>query len=181
MVGVRRAVPGDAAAIAALVAKYAGRGEVLHRPAGEIAATIDDWVVGDDEGCLCACGSLRRVAPDRAEIRTVLVEERYQGNGWGAEVVEALIEMARQRRIGTVYALTLTAPFFQRMGFAPGNRAEWPEKVYGDCAWCAQRDNCTKKAMVRLVETAAPWEGDERREAPRAHRDAPVQMPAGVR
>jgi N-acetylglutamate synthase-like GNAT family acetyltransferase len=167
MMAVRMALPGDVSALAALVSDHAGRGEVLPRPVGEIARTLDDWVVGEEDGRVCACGSLRLVAPDRAEIRSVVVADACQGNGWGGRVVEALIALARERRIGTVYALTHVAPFFQQLGFALGNRADWPEKVYGDCAWCSRKEGCQQTAVVYLMERAAPWQAEEHRRSGR--------------
>jgi N-acetylglutamate synthase-like GNAT family acetyltransferase len=158
---VRPALPGDADAIIALVSDHARRGEVLPRRAAEIVRTLDDWIVGEDDGRLCACGSLRTVAPDRAEIRSVVVADGCQGNGWGGRVVEALIVLARERRIGTVYALTHAAPLFQRAGFTLGSRADWPEKVYGDCAWCSRREGCQQTAVVLFIERTAPWQDGE--------------------
>jgi hypothetical protein len=69
-------------------------------------------------------------------------------------MVRALIALARERRIGTVYALTHAARFFQQLGFTLANRADWPEKVHGDCMWCSRKERCQLTAVVFLIERA---------------------------
>ena len=91
---VRPATTDDVAAIAALVADYATRGDVLPRPAAAIAITISDWVVGEMDGRIVACGAIFPYSSSLAEVRTTIVRDELQGRGAGRAIVRALVELA---------------------------------------------------------------------------------------
>ncbi len=149
---IRPARPEDIPTLYALVSEYARRGWLLPRSAEEIAATLPDWMVAEVEGRIVGCGSLVWMSPTLVEIRSLAVEEAYQGNGVGGAIVQALVERARSAGAHTVFALTRAVPFFERIGFTVTERDRFPEKVWRDCIYCPLRERCDEVAVVLRME-----------------------------
>lgn len=96
MVEFRRAVPGDCKKIAEMENKY------IECPWSEsvIAATLDDelsavYVLLSD-GEIIAYGGIK-IALDTAEVYNIVVDENYRRTGYGAKVLEKLMEHAVER------------------------------------------------------------------------------------
>lgn len=157
---IRTATPADVPAIAALVADYAGRGEVLPRSAAAIQETLDDWIVGENGCGLVACGSLLHYSANLAEVRSVAVADKARRQGWGSAVVGALIERAHTLKIPTLFALTRAVPFFQRMGFSLSHKGRFPEKIWRDCELCPIKDQCDETAVVLCLAAAKDGQSD---------------------
>src|SRR3972149_2086538 len=133
---VRRAMPGDASAISALVNLGVQEGQLLPRSIESIRASIDDWVIAEENGRIVGCGSLLAMTLALGEVRSLAVAPEYRKNGVGAKVVTALVDLARERHLPTVFALTRAVAFFERLGFAVAATENFPEKVWRDCAIC---------------------------------------------
>jgi amino-acid N-acetyltransferase len=55
---------------------------------------------------------------DAGLLRSVAVDPAYRGQGLGAQLVGAALDLARQEGVKTVYLLTTSAPdYFPRFGF----------------------------------------------------------------
>lgn len=145
---VRRASPQDVSAIAALVASYAKSGDLLPRSRQEIASSLVSWVVAVRGEAVQACGSLVHYTPMLSEIRSLAVAEDAKRNGLGMVVGQALIEEARGRGVHTLFALTRTTGFFQKLGFEISLEQRVPEKVWRDCRLCPIQDRCDEVAVV---------------------------------
>ena len=52
-----------------------------------------------------------------SEIRSLCVGQEYQGQGIGRRLVEACLELAKQRRIFEVMVITSADQFFMNCGF----------------------------------------------------------------
>jgi amino-acid N-acetyltransferase len=86
-----------------------------------LVARLDRAIVGAAGVELYAEGAL---------LRSVVVDERVQGQGLGQRLTEAALALARAHRASTVFLLTTTADgFFPRFGFEPITRADVPESV----------------------------------------------------
>ncbi len=154
---VRAARPADVDALAALVAEFARRGDVLPRAAAAIRVTLGDWVVGVAGDEVVACGALFRYGPGLAEVRTTIVRDDWQGTGLGRRIVEAVVAMAAERGVATVFTLTRRAPFFERLGFVATEKAAFPEKVWKDCRTCPLIDACDETALrLDVVSSSQP-------------------------
>ena len=145
---VRPARPEDVPAIVALVAAYARRGDLLPRTEEDIRASLDSWLVAEEQGVVLGCGSLVAYSPELLELRSLAVDESAQGRGVGMALTRALIEEARRRGARTLFALTRAVPFFERAGFRLTEMARFPEKVWRDCRLCPFLHNCDETAMV---------------------------------
>ncbi len=148
---IRPAVLGDAPGISFLVNQGAREGQLLPRALESVCATIGDWVVAKRDGQIIGCGSLVEMGSTLSEIRSLAVTPQYRKNGIGRRLVEALIELARDRNIQTVFALTRAVPFFEKIGFQTTVKDDFPEKVWRDCIICPVQVACDEVAVVYQV------------------------------
>lgn len=151
MICVEPARLADAGAIHSLVTFWADRGDMLHRPIGEIYEAIRDFKIARLDGRVVGCGSLHIMGPDLAEIRSLAVDESVQGQGVGAAIVRACLEDARNLGLERVFALTYRPGFFEKQGFRLANVMEFPQKVWNECVRCPFFTNCREVAVVREV------------------------------
>jgi amino-acid N-acetyltransferase len=138
----------DAEAIHALVTAWADRGDMLHRPLGEIYEAIRDFKVARLDGDVIGCGSLHIMGADLAEVRSLAVREDVQMKGVGAALVAACIEDGRAMGLERVFALTYRPGFFEKQGFRVANVMEFPQKVWNECVRCPFFTNCKEIAVV---------------------------------
>lgn len=149
---VRMAQRGDVAAIVAIVNDYAAESVMLSISAERVALSLDDFVVATDaRGRVRACGALKEYSPSLAEVASLAVARDAHGSGIGRGIVAALEELARVRGIDELFALTLTAGFFEAVGYVVTDRARYPEKIRRDCANCARRFGCAEICVARML------------------------------
>ena len=153
---VRNAHVAEAAAITTLVNQYAEQGLMLPKSLMEVYEHIREFVVAlDEQNRVIACGALRIMGLDLAEVRSLATAREAQGQGAGRKVVEALIENAREIGLGRVFALTYQVGFFEKLGFSIVPKTVFPEKVWVDCKDCAKRFHCDEVAVILYVQAAA--------------------------
>ena len=138
----------DATAIHNLVTFWADRGDMLHRPVGEVFEAIRDFKVARLDGEVIGCGSLHIMGADLAEVRSLAVSETSQAKGIGAAIVAACLEDARAMGLTRVFALTYKPGFFEKQGFRVANVMEFPQKVWNECVRCPFFTNCKEVAVV---------------------------------
>ena len=151
---VARAAPEDVEPLSAFIQHHADLGEVLPRPVEEIHASLNDWWLVRDEEGLMACGSLWEYGPHLAEVRSLLVDPRTQGQGWGRAILDVLKVEATRRGIDALLSVTTTSAFFASCGFVPVPLKTFPDKVQKDCAACPLKVSCTKIALLFDVASA---------------------------
>lgn len=133
-----------------------GRDHVGHETFG--AARKGERVLGGKTGvdggprAIDACGALRFHGPALAEVAALAVSEKKLGQGLGRRVVRALINEAALLGVERVFALTLDAGFFHRLGFRTTSIREFPEKMTRDCARCTRRAGCREVAVVHVID-----------------------------
>jgi len=147
----RAATLADAAQISALVNLGEREGQLIPRSLDSIRDSIADWIVALDDERVVGCGSLVEMGPTLSEVRSLAVAPDYRKFGIGAKLVTALAELARERDIPTLFALTRAVPFFEKQGFAVTTKDDFPEKVWRDCVVCPVRAACDEVAVVKSV------------------------------
>jgi amino-acid N-acetyltransferase len=147
----RRAKISDAPAIHLLVAHYAAQGLLLHRAAEEIRANIGHFIVQEEIRRLVSCLSLESYGTDLAEIRSIAVDPKNRGQGFGARLIASALNEARRRGIARVFAVTHAPQFFERQGFATAARQSLAEKIERDCRSCSQQRTCKLVAVIATV------------------------------
>jgi amino-acid N-acetyltransferase len=145
---VRRADPGDAAELHALLEQFVAPGMLLPRTLKQVYQSIRDFVVVVDRGVIIGAGALRIYTAELAEIGALAVADAHQGTGLGGRIVETLVHDARALGLHRVFALTLRDRFFHRLGFETVDVASFPEKVAADCVGCARRASCIEIAVA---------------------------------
>jgi N-acetylglutamate synthase-like GNAT family acetyltransferase len=150
---IRPATLADIPGISELIDEHVRREEVLPRSPEAIQASLDDWIVGERDDKILACGSLLHYSPQLAEVRSLAVHDSAKGNGLGRAVVKALIEKAQSRNVSTLFALTLVEPFFVKLGFHPCSKTAFPEKIWRDCQLCPNQDACNETAVALFLTT----------------------------
>jgi amino-acid N-acetyltransferase len=150
---IRQATLAEAQAIADLVNLGEREGQLLPRSIESIRASINDWIIALDEDRIIGVGSLVEMNPTLAEVRSLVVEPAYRKCGIGAQIVNALIELASERHIPYVFTLTRAVLFFEKLGFKITDKENFPEKVWRDCSNCPVQFACDEVAMVRSVDS----------------------------
>lgn len=148
---IRPAHAGDAAAIHALIAANRERGHLLARTLGDVTARIGGFFVAEHDGQLAGCGELARLSPAVAEVRSLVVDEPWRGNGVAGKLVSALHGRARLEGHQRLCAFAHDPVPFMRLGFSLVPHAWLPEKISADCARCALFRQCGQCALVVSV------------------------------
>lgn len=152
----------DVEGIHGLIAGFADRGLMLPRPREELYRHFREYiVVTDGSGAVRACGGLRVYSPQTAEIVGLAVDDGWRGRGYGAVIVEALLEEGRAEGIGEVFALTLEPAFFHGLGFTTTSRGRFPEKIRADCTSCPKRSGCGEVTVTRRLGDAGACREDD--------------------
>ena len=139
---VTPAAPADLPGILALLdASRLPRAGIENHVASTLVARQDSGVVGT---------AALELYGGAALLRSVAVATALRGQGLGAALTMAALELARQRGVRSVYLLTETASrFFPRFGFHAISRAEV------DAAVRASREfttACPKSALVMVKQ-----------------------------
>lgn len=151
-VALRMAQPADIVAIVALVNGFASDAVMLPISAERVSLALDDFVVATDaRGRMRACGALKEYSPSLAEVASLAVARDAHGSGLGRRVVAELEALARMRGIHELFALTMTAGFFEAIGYEVTERALYPEKIRRDCASCPRRFGCNEVCVARML------------------------------
>lgn len=153
MTTIRKARPNDAEAITNLINHYAKQGLMLPRTLIQVYEHLREFVVAEDAaGEIVACGALRLMWHDLAEIRSLAVAERAQGQRLGQRIVETLLEEARSLQLARVFVLTYQVGFFEKLGFSVVPKDIFPQKVWLDCKACPKQHRCDETAMILVLD-----------------------------
>ncbi|MBL9118756.1 MAG: argininosuccinate lyase [Phycisphaerae bacterium] len=152
-VELRQARMDDLDDICRLVDHWAVKGENLPRSREDIMKAILDFGVAVIDGHVVGCAALWIYTPQLAEIRSLGIDEAFQGRGIGQEIVGYFLDLAKDLHIPKVFVLTRAPKFFEKCGFKTVSINSLPEKVLKDCANCPKNTCCDEIAMT--YETGA--------------------------
>jgi len=100
-------------------------------PSRDVAAEPDRFRLAYVDGDLVGIGGLEAYGT-AGLLRSVVVRERYRGEGYGVALCDALESEARRAGVGTLYLLTTTAAaFFRARGYEPVDRSTVPDSIAG--------------------------------------------------
>jgi amino-acid N-acetyltransferase len=149
---VRRATLADVEHMHRLINYFASQGWMLPKARSKLYQNIRDFWVAEKDGQFAGCCALHVIWGDLGEIRSLAVDEPFQGNGVGRLLAEAALEDAIALKLPRVFALTYQQEFFDRLGFVEVDKATMPQKVWGECMDCPKFPNCDEVAMVKDLE-----------------------------
>ncbi len=147
---IRVASDRDLPAIAGLLASF-------DLPTSGVSDHLGEFLVAEDAGAIVASAG-SEVYGSYALLRSVAVRRDYQGQGVARQLVERLLDRARQNGVHQVYLLTATAAsYFQRMGFAPVPRDQVDRAVQASLEF---RELCCETA-VAMTQALSPQRAKE--------------------
>jgi len=149
---LRKAQIKDVKDIQKLLMFFADRGDMLSRSLSELYESVRDFYICEDDGRITGAAALHIVWEDLAEIRSVAVAEDTGGRGFGTQLVRACLDEANSLGLRRVFCLTYKPDFFARFGFRLADKAELPQKVWGDCIKCVKFPDCDEIAMILDLE-----------------------------
>lgn len=144
---IRKARMADAADIQRLINAFADRGAMLPRSLNAIYENIRDFFVADSGEGVAGCCALHVTWEDLAEIKSLAVDESFQGEGIGASLVRVCLEEAREMGVPTVFALTYVPGFFEKLGFTRVDKSTLPHKIWSECINCPKFPDCGEEAV----------------------------------
>lgn len=116
-VTIRQATEADLAAIEELIEQFVENGKLLRRTFRELEDLMETFFVAEYEGKLVGCVGLDIYNQKLAEIRSLAVSPDVQGMGVGKRLVRACVELANERDIFEIMAISSSEDFFRRCGF----------------------------------------------------------------
>ena len=117
MVKIRPARTSDVKAIRELVDSYATPGHMLSKETVTLYESVQEFTVAVEGNEVIGCGALHILWEDLAEVRTVAVSEKVRGKGVGHQILESIIDRAKNIGVERIFCLTFETEFFARHGF----------------------------------------------------------------
>jgi len=149
---LRKAKITDAKAIHSLINTWAKKGLVLERPLNYIYENIRDFWLEERGKKIIACCALHIIGwQDLGEIKSLIVDKKFQQHGIGAKLVHRCVEEAKNMGLKKVFALTFVPQFFRKVGFQETEMKELPQKIWSDCVNCIYFPNCRETAVIRII------------------------------
>ena len=145
---IRKATIADVKTIHKLLMEYARDGLMLSRSLSDIYEALRDFYVFEQDGAVAGTVCLHICWEDLAEVRSLAVDQAWEGRGIGRQLVEVCLDEAQQLGLKRVFALTYKQVFFEKLGFRVIEKSELPHKIWGDCLKCAKFPDCDEIAMI---------------------------------
>lgn len=146
---LRKAKVTDAKKIYAVISFWAKRGFCLERSLNYIYEHIRDfWVYEENRKIVGVCALHIVGWHNLAEIKSLVVESRYQRRGIGRKLVKACLEEAKSLSIRHVFTLTFVEKFFKSMGFERISKDRLPHKIWSECVHCTYFPKCKERALI---------------------------------
>lgn len=153
-IAIRPGTSADASAIDALITTNLEIGHLLPRTVDDLVQHAHRFLVLVDGTSVIGCGEVAPLSRAVAEVRSLVVDERYRGRGLGSRLVDTLKRRARVEGFQTLCAFTHEPTSFVRQGFSIVPHVWLPEKVTHDCHTCPLFRQCGQYAMWFTLQPA---------------------------
>ena len=140
----------DVKEMQALVQAYVDDGTILERSADEIATNIRSYTLALEDEILVGFSALHIHTVKLAEIRSLIVGEKYRDKGVGKELVSLGLSEGKKLGLKEVLVLTYKQAFFEKLGFVEIPKASLPEhKIWADCIKCKHFPLCNEVSLIK--------------------------------
>ena len=92
---IRLARTSDVKGIRQLIDSYAPQGRLLTKETVTLYESVQEFTVAVEGNEVIGCGALHILWEDLAEVRTVAVSEKVRGKGVGHQILESIIDRAK--------------------------------------------------------------------------------------
>lgn len=138
-----------------LVLDEVKKGIILFRSSDEMATNIRSYVLAKDdtrEDAIIGFGALHFHAFDLAEVRSLIVDARYRGQGVGKGMVEEMLKEGKELDVKKIFTLTYVKDFFESIGFNEIPKESLPaHKIWADCIKCKHFPVCDEIALIKTI------------------------------
>ena len=114
---IRPARTPDVMAVRRLVGLYTEDGRLLAKAPVTLYEDVQEFLVAEIDGVVVGCGALHVMWEDLGEIRTLAIDPAYTHKGIGGQLLDLLIERARDLGLSRLFCLTFETAFFAAHGF----------------------------------------------------------------
>lgn len=142
----------DIPAMQRLVREEVETGIILDRSDNEMANAIRSYHIARLNGKIVGFGALHIHTPELAEIRSLIVDKKYRGHGYGKEIVNSAMQEAKMLDIKELLVLTYHKEFFEKLGFVEIPKESLPEqKIWADCIKCKHFPICNEVSLIKTL------------------------------
>lgn len=139
----------DIAMMQELVKSEVEKGVILYRTADEMATTIRSYFVALCDNKIIGFAALHIYNTKLAEIRSLIVDERFRGRKVGVNLVKNALSEGKFYGVEEVLVLTYRADFFKALGFVEIPKESIPEsKIWADCIKCKHFPICDEVSLI---------------------------------
>lgn len=146
---IRKAHISDIKEIQKLVNEFARKEQMIPRSLNELYENLRDFVVAEEEKKIVGVCALHILWDDLAEVRSLAVKKEFHEMGIGRKMVKSCLKEATELGIKRVFVLTYQPDFFRKLEFKDTDKAELPQKIWGDCIRCPKFPECDENALIR--------------------------------
>jgi len=145
---IRQAQPGDAVGIIELIRTQEEKGVLVRRSRERLESEIERFTVIERDDTIIGCAALYPFEDDEsAELACVVVHPNYQQANRGEQLLNQVIEQARQQELKRVLVLTTqTAHWFIERGFVKTSVDALPESKRSLYNW--QRNSSVFERII---------------------------------
>ncbi len=125
-------------------------GTILQRSSDEMATNIRSYTLAYIDGVLSGFCALHIHTTSLAEIRSLIVEEKFRGNKIGENLIHRCVDEARSLGLQKLLSLTYKQSFFEKLGFVEIQKESLPEhKIWADCIKCKHFPICNEVSLIK--------------------------------
>ncbi|MFM9129721.1 MAG: amino-acid N-acetyltransferase [Actinomycetes bacterium] len=114
---IRSAKTSDVSTIRKLVDTYAPERRLLSKATVTLYEAVPDFLVIEKNNSIIGAGAVHVLWEDLAEVRTVAIFPEYKNKCFGSQLLNALLEKAKNLGVKRVFCLTFETKFFAKHGF----------------------------------------------------------------
>ncbi len=142
----------DVSEMLALVEPEVKRGNILPRSEEEVANAIRSYILARNAEEIVGFCSLYIHTPRLAEVRSLIVSEKYQGQGLGSKLVSLVLDEGKDLGVCDFLVLTYRESMFKKLGFEVIEKTQIPnQKIWTDCIKCKHFPKCDEIALFKQV------------------------------
>jgi amino-acid N-acetyltransferase len=127
---IRPARVDDVRPIRAMVEPLSRQRVLLDKDAVTYYESLQQFLVAEQGETVVGFGALHVLWEDLAEVRTLATDPAYRRHGIGHQLLEALLDRARDLGVSRVFCLTFEVDFFAAHGFQPIEGTPVEPEVY---------------------------------------------------